>query len=316
MLHITNGDCAAGRIAATGVEGEIIPWRDVLHEGPVHADLHLADLSDTRARFIAESGWGAVEDVVADFEARDRALERFRDHDEVVLWFEHDLYDQLQLLQLLEWLGARDPGATRITLVCEAEYLGPMPVDRARELFAARRAVTGAQFELARAAWHAFCSADPTPIEALVAGDTSDLPFVAGALRRHLEQFPSVENGLSRSERQALGAIAGGCRTIREAFRAAHHAVEDPIFLGDSVFAWYLEGLAAGRAPLVRFGSERASGLDREVALTETGEAVHGGREDRVRANGIDRWLGGVHLAGDEAEWRWDAGAGRLRRRM
>jgi hypothetical protein len=33
-----------------------------------------------------------------------------------------------------------------------------------------------------------------------------------------------------------------------------------------------------------------------------------------VRLNGIDRWLGGVHLQGGEAAWRWDADAGRLAR--
>ena len=39
MLFITNGDFAAGRIAASGLTGEILPWRDVLHEGPVPAGL-------------------------------------------------------------------------------------------------------------------------------------------------------------------------------------------------------------------------------------------------------------------------------------
>jgi hypothetical protein len=39
---------------------------------------------------------------------------------------------------------------------------------------------------------------------------------------------------------------------------------------------------------------------------------VLAGEADHVRLNGIDRWLGGVHLEGDEAAWRWDAAAGRL----
>jgi hypothetical protein len=36
------------------------------------------------------------------FERRDEAITRFRDHEEVVLWFEHDLFDQLQLIQILD----------------------------------------------------------------------------------------------------------------------------------------------------------------------------------------------------------------------
>src|SRR5919206_483284 len=96
MLHITNGDHAARLIAATGVGGEVLPWRDVLHEGPVPEGLSLDELRPVRA------------------------------------------------------------------------------------------------------------------------------PFIAGALWRHLEQFPSVQNGLSRSERQALEAVASGPRSLRDAFVAAN----------------------------------------------------------------------------------------------
>jgi hypothetical protein len=28
-----------------------------------------------------------------------------------------------------------------------------------------------------------------------------------------------------------------------------------------------------------------------------------------VRLNGVDRWIGGVHLHGQDVSWRWDAGA-------
>jgi hypothetical protein len=36
------------------------------------------------------------------------------------------------------------------------------------------------------------------------------------------------------------------------------------------------------------------------------------GQEDYIRLNGIDRWLGDVHLFGAEAAWRWDQEASRL----
>jgi hypothetical protein len=32
-----------------------------------------------------------------------------------------------------------------------------------------------------------------------------------------------------------------------------------------------------------------------------------------VKLNGIERWLGGVHLTGTQAVWRWDGVAKRLR---
>ena len=48
--------------------------------------------------------------------------------------------------------------------------------------------------------------------------------------------------------------------------------------------------------------------------MTERGCAVLDGREDRIGLNGIDRWLGGVHLSGGEAVWRWDETARQPRR--
>ena len=324
MLHVTNGDVAADLIRAAGLPGEVLPWRDVLHEGPVPARLPLAELSHVRARFIAQRGW-APEAVAADFRERDDALSRARDHDELVLWFEHDLYDQLQLLQVLDWLADEDPGPARATLVCGAEYLGHSTADRLAERFSGRAEITDAQLALAEDAWNAFRSPDPTAIEALLARDTSALPFVGPALRRHLEQFPSARNGLSRSEQAALEAIDGGAATIGEAFVASHHRREEPVWLGDSTFVSYLHDLSRAGTPLVTFDDGQPIDLsdgttsietvrDRRLVLTDAGKAVMEGREDRVRLNGIDRWLGGVHLCGREIEWRWDGDAGRLAR--
>ena len=62
-LHLTNGDHAVEVLRAAGMQGEIVPWRDVLHEGPVRADLPLEALSRLRARFIAEAGWAKLDEV-------------------------------------------------------------------------------------------------------------------------------------------------------------------------------------------------------------------------------------------------------------
>jgi len=78
---------------------------------------------------------------------------------------------------------------------------------------AARPAVTPAQLELAKRAWKAFGSDDPTAVLSLLSENTSALPYLAAALKRHLEEFPSLENGLSRSEHEALSAINDGHTT-------------------------------------------------------------------------------------------------------
>ena len=101
ILNITNGDSAVNIMKQAGVPGTFLPWRDVLHDGLVPAGLSLEDLSMVRASFIANRGWGALAAVVQDFRERDNVLKSYDQYEKVMLWFEHDLYDQLQILQIL-----------------------------------------------------------------------------------------------------------------------------------------------------------------------------------------------------------------------
>lgn len=234
MLHITNGDCAVAVLSQV-VHGPILPWRDVLHEGPVRAGLSLEALSQERAQFIAAAGWGTYSEVLQNFRERDAVFRRAGEHDEIVLWFEHDLYDQLQLIQVLDGLAAlRGPP---ISLVCEAEYLGNMAPERAAELFALRNPLVRRHFQEAQAAWAAFRAPDPQQLEKL---RTTSLPFLAAAIRRHLEEFPWTTDGLSRTQRRIHEALKDGPLPLPELFRRTQ---EEPAFLGDTVLAWYAERL-------------------------------------------------------------------------
>jgi hypothetical protein len=327
MLHITNGDSTAISLRRSGIPGVFLAWRDVLHDGPVPAGLSLQQLSEVRARFLAERGWSSYEDALEEFRARDSILERFGNEHEVVLWFEHDLYDQLQLLQILGWLAEQDPGKTILSLIAIDSFperasfhgLGELTPAQLSSLFPQRRQITPAMLTLAHAAWDAFRSPDPTLIERALARDTSALPFLAAALTRHLQEFPSVTSGLSRTERQILEELAADPMRPVPLFVAAQRKEEAP-FLGDWPFWQYIYDMSQGPTPLVirkdggafvlpAFSSGAAGQtafLEQEILLTELGRSVLAGQEDWMRLHGIDRWLGGVHLSGHEPAWRWD----------
>lgn len=306
MLHITNGDAAAGKIRASGVTGDVLPWREVLHEGPVPAGLDLAELTAVRAAFMVGRAWATGDELAAFFGERDRLLARVPAEDEVVLWFEHDLYDQLQLLQLLDWF-AEHP-ARRLTLVNPAEYLGPASPARLAELFAGRAPVTAAQLEEGRLGWAAFRAARPLRMEQLGREALPGLPFVAPSFRRLLEQLPGSDDGLSRSERHVLESLMQEERPCGELFQL-HNALEDPVWLGDATFYDYVATLAAGPDPLLTLSGD-GPWPRRTAAITGLGREVLSGRADAVVLRGIDRWLGGVHLVGRGPLWRWDRVAG------
>jgi hypothetical protein len=294
MLHITNGESVS--LPQTGLPGQIIYWKDILHDGPVPRGLPLRELSRIRANFIAEFFGMPLSEV--SFVQRDEAISHFHDHEEVVLWFEHDLYDQLQLIQILDWFSHQDPGATRLSLISVNTYLGSLHPEQLRPLFDSRHEVTAPELKTAQAAWNAFSSAEPTRLAALVDGDTSALPFLRDALLRHLEQFPSLRNGLSRAERQILQLTGSGISEFHELFPAAQK-MEENVWMGDSTFHQYLRRLARARHPLL-------DSVNSGFRTTGFGRQVYEGKEDHVRANGINRWLGGVHLCEGAPVWRWD----------
>ena len=295
MLHVTNGDSAVERIQTADVPGRVIAWRDVLHEGPVPTGLDHEELREVRARYLAGYGLSDEPDVLRALEERDAELAAAA---AVVLWFEHDLYDQLQLLQALDALRAH---GGELELVQSDSFLASLGPEELARLFAERRPVTDEQLALAARAWSAFRSPDPTALETVLAGDCSALPFLATALRRHLEQYPSVRSGLARTERLILETVAAGA-TSRVAVFTAASALEEAIFMGDTIFWSYLEGLS----PLVGRGGDA-------LRLTNEGRAVLEGRTDWIAlSGGVDRWLGGVRLQGDDAAWRWHEDAGRL----
>ena len=314
-LNITNGDSAAGTLSEAGVEGKILPWRDVLHEGPVDSSLSLEELSKVRARFISGRNWDDFAHVSGDFAERDRVIRHLDYFDEVVLWFEDDLYDQLQLIQLLDFFGRGAARGKTLSVIVVDGYIPPLSVDEIKRLDKVRQRVTPEQLELAKRAWKAFGSDDPTSISRLLDQSTTALKYLAAALRRHLEEFPSTDNGLSRSEREALSAIQAGHTTPVAAFLEVARKQES-IFLGDMVFYSYLERLS-GRTdalvtwkdgtPVIAPTSERSREfVEGELTITPLGREVLAGRQDWQRINKRTRWLGGVEIKPGEGGWRWD----------
>jgi hypothetical protein len=327
LLHVLNGDATRELLEQSTVPGTFAVWADVLHDGPVPSteDLDDARWRDVRARFIAGRGWGSHQEVLDSFARWDAALAQHGAHDEVVIWCEHDLFDQLLLIRHLAWFADRALGDTTLSLICIGEWpgrphfkgLGELAPDDLASLFGTRQRITPRQLALGRRAWRAFTAPDPWAVERLLEDEEVDvaLPFLLGALRRHLEEFPAVHDGLARTDRQLLQLIAQGTTRLGELFGAIHR-VEQQFFIGDSSFIVRVRQLADGPRPLVRLAEDRDQGWrSGSVVLTDDGREVLAGRADRVRlAGAIDEWRGGVHLVGVDAPWRWDAGAGRLRR--
>ena len=296
ILHITNGDSTRLSLEQSEVPGTFQPWRDVLHDGPVPTRLPLPEFRRIRSAFIASGGFSDAATIERGYQQEDEAVASWDSRDETVLWFEHDLYDQLLLIRLLSMLP---PDAGRkVSLVNPGTYLGMLPSSAFPALFANRRPLTPDQIALGSRAWDAYGDQTPLPLLDLLDADTSALPFLDGALRRLFQDYPD-EHGLSRTERQILSVLEDGPMPWQKLFKACN-AMEERMFMGDWTFRGVLADLGRGPSPLV----------EDPVSLTGTGRDVLAGRADRIALNGIDRWLGGVHLT-PKRPWRRPPGSAR-----
>jgi hypothetical protein len=322
MMHVLNGDATREQLERSGVRGTLTVWADALHEGPVPAGLPPEDLRRVRVRHFAGQLGEPEESIAAMARGWDVALERYAEFDEVIFWFEHDLFDQLILIRHLHWLSTIDRGSTRFSLICIGSFpgvanftgLGPLTPQQLATLPPQRRPITAAQIELGREAWNRYRSPDPLPLIEWWRGDTSALPYLEGALRRHFEDFPSARDGLSRSERQILSAVEAGHEAFPDVF-AACQRLEERVYMGDTTFWSIVKRLGAGSQPLLAF-NEPPAGLaspSLRLALTGAVRDTLAGRSDHVQLNGIDRWMGGVHLT-QRSLWRWDGSALRAER--
>jgi hypothetical protein len=93
-----------------------------------------------------------------------------------------------------------------------------------------------------------------------------------------------------------------------------------PLFQTDPLRLLHLKRLANARQALLTMSNagvdlrDSSHLAETSFEITEQGKQTLNGDEDFVRLNGIDLWLGGVHLQGETSDWRWDEAAGTLER--
>jgi hypothetical protein len=317
-MHIRCGTDFLRELREAGLLGDFNAHLNPYLQGPV---TDTPDWLERRARFIADAigpyqnlDYATVLEDARDEELRLAAASR--DYDRVVLWLEHDRYDQFVLLRCLAWF-AEHGAPSRLELVGPSDFpgatrfvgLGQLPPEALRLLWELRQPISTEQLEHGRRVWAAFRAPDPRPLAALARDGTPLLPALAGALHRHLQELPWLDNGLGLTHRLLLTELAadGPQRAGRLVGLMMHE--RDPLpGLGDLGYDLALRELAAHREPLVQRSGEHARDawhLD-EVAITDAGVAVVEGKRDWLELPVPERWVGGVRIGPSQRNWRWD----------
>lgn len=228
LLHITNGDHFTERLKKLDIKGDIITWREMLCEGRTLAQVGSESFWKTRFDFLHKnyqvSKSAFIEKTLKEY----RNLCNHKKQDRIVLWFEYDLFCQINLVAVLSWLLANRKDA-EISLVCsgnvgerkKGDTLGELTDEALLDLFAKRVVLSPDDIEFADYVWQLYCSNNPLALENLRDFDNYQFQYLAPAIKSHLKRFPSIANGLNEMEQRILKQVQENKYTDKSAFLSA-----------------------------------------------------------------------------------------------
>lgn len=318
-VHIVNGDAFGNKLRASGLADDIIVWRESLYEGPIGMQMSDSVLLSNRAAYMYHKH-GISQDMFKSITLeQERLLDQISEEaEEIIFWFDHDLFDQLMLCYLFMrlHLAERSHGLFLIMYDASADWdIG--------QLSGNMSLVTETQLSLAHKVWRAYSASEPFALASLMEDDLSVFPHLKKALEANLGRYPSDSNGLSSLQQLILGEMVHGEVSILSLFQRITEKCGE-FGLGDLQFWSLLEHLRTCEHSLIKLtgGDSLPKYSDPlpyqfekwRVSLTETGKLVYRGKKDHLLLNGIDDWIGGVHLIGKEPVWRRDAERSRVLR--
>lgn len=211
LLHITNGDSLTDRLKALNLKGDIITWREMLCEGKTLTNVGSESFWKTRFEFLNKNykvtkSW-FVEKTLKEY----RSLCNHKQQDQIVLWFEYDLFCQINMLAVISWLKTHRKYA-HISLVCSGNEdetdkmysLGDVSDEKLMELYENRTELSMNDIEFADYVWQLYCSDNPIRLENLTDFKNYQYDYLSEAIKTHLKRFPTIKNGLNDIENHVL----------------------------------------------------------------------------------------------------------------
>lgn len=212
-MHITNGDDLTKKIRAMELPGDLITWREMLCEGPASQEVGDAEFLKLRKNFLQESYGISNQEYEEKFVSELEKLAAINNYDEIVLWFEFDLFSHMNMLAMIAFLlqnKKNDP----LSLVCSRKLPGEQEMVPLSELsekqlkkhYEQRIPLTDDDVSTAELIWELYCSKNPKRLTSEIKKSTN-FEYLASSIRAHIERFPNANTGLNSLEVNVLKLI-------------------------------------------------------------------------------------------------------------
>ena len=303
-LHIRCGTDIKHALAVAGFEGDFLCFVDLYVHGPVPDSLPFEEFLKIRANAISDLGV-SVEDALTRLKEEYGELEKARDYDRVMLWFEHDSHDQLILAKLLEYFSVPEHRPRKLQLVSVTQFpgvkrfngIGQLPPEAMRILWQQFSPVTQQQLILGKQTWQAITSPTPEALMALIDSGTPALQTMAIALQRHVYELPSTKNGLSLTEELTLQVLRDkGPMNAARLFGWYTNHYEPLPYCGDTGYWQIISRLANTEQPAITIDKKGDKPVEWQVTPTALVENLLNNEADWLMLNSVNRWVGGVNI--------------------
>ncbi len=211
LIHITNGDAFTQRLSTLNLKGDVITWREMLCEGKTLTNVGSENFWKTRFEFLNKNYKVSKSSFIEKTLKEYRSLCNHKQQDSIVLWFEYDLFCQINMLAVLSWLKANRKYAN-ISLVCSGKEdnsntlytLNELSNNQLLKLYENRVVLKQDDIEYADYIWQLYCSDNPMRLENIKDFQNYQFDYLADAITSHLKRFPSIKNGLNQMENNIL----------------------------------------------------------------------------------------------------------------
>lgn len=291
QLHITNGDEIAENITALGLPGEVIVWREMLCEGPTCFELDSEEFIRLRTDFLSSTYKISGEDYRKQFIEELNKLTVINGYDEVVLWFEFDLFSHLNMLAAISHLLENKKNEP-VSLVCSKKLKGekeftPLSQLAAKHLknhYDCRISLSKDDLMIAGHMWQLYNGDNPQKLKKHIKKKTN-FEYLSSCIRAHIERFPNSKTGINSLEKNILKLIDKNNITSLNQLIGYTLEYQGYYGFGDMQVKRILDKLS------LFYTVE-----DNKVCLTKEGEEALGASRNFYRTLQNDEYLGGVKM--------------------